>query len=296
MLYNIVVMIISGLIVLVPGTAAVGAVEDWMLVRSEDFSSKQQLSNLETFGDKGWLTARIRNEGKITIKDGFAHFETHDFQDSALIRITESLPENYKIRVKLGKVHFNLSNYEDVDYNAADFKYNRRWVENGFYWLTVTDRLVEDSSGEDWWHRYRKIVIDSDDHSGERLPLYMVYMNPDLDRSTGNWISGQGELLRTWSGDMWHTRLDNWEVAHRFSEEAWYTVELEKTGSHLVMRLFSSEGVALVETSPVSLNLIYGMGKNASEAEYAYIGEPHVDSYEGDAYVDKIELYYPARP
>ena len=71
---------------------------------------------------------------------------------------------------------------------------------------------------------------------------------------------------------------------------------MEKTGSHLVMRLLSSEGVSLDETSPVALDLIYGMGKNASEAEYAYIGEPHINSYEGDAYVDKIEFYLPARP
>ena len=55
----------------------------------------------------------------------------------------------------------------------------------------------------------------------------------------------------------------------------------------------ASQGVLLprMETAPVALDKIFGMGKNATENEWAYIGDPHVDSYEGEAWVDEIRLW-----
>jgi hypothetical protein len=275
--------------------------DGWILVRSETFDGSLELKDGVAFGDGGWLIPTIRRSGRITIDKGYAHFETADFRDSALLRITDSLPAEYKIRVKLGQVHYNISNYTDADFNTPGFKYNRHYLENGFYWLTLTDRAVEESSGEDWWHRYRKIVVDSDDHIGQHLPVYMVYMNPglgnpDMDRNSppGDWIGGKRDLLRSWSGGRWHTEPDNWEAAFHYDENAWYVVEVEKAHDNLVLRALDAAGKVIEETDPVPLDLIYAMGRQASPLEYAYVGEPHIDSYKGDALVDEIQLFVPA--
>lgn len=51
-----------------------------------------------------------------------------------------------------------------------------------------------------------------------------------------------------------------------------------------------------METTPVPLDTIFGMGKNATEHEWAYIGEPRVDSYEGEAWVEEIRLWVRKEP
>jgi hypothetical protein len=274
----------------------------WVLHRQETFDTAAVLQDRERIGQQGWLITRLRNGGSITVAGGRARFETPDFPDSALIRVFESLPAEYRVRVHVGLVDYGYENYETADYQNPAFKYNRLegsslWVENGFYWLTLTDRAVEADSGEDWWHRYRKMVMDSDDHLNgygtvhTERPLYMVYMNPDLDRSSGDWSSGVPNLLRTWSAGIWHTSTWNWEVAFQYSDVAWYQVEVEKSNGLLHLRVYDDLNVPIELADPVDLDLIYGMGVQASELEYAYVGEPHVDSYEGEAHVDEILLW-----
>lgn len=266
---------------------------NWKIHYSEKFTDVLKLTNGMSFGKDKWLTARIRGGGSITTGNGIAHFETPDFKDSALIQITKTLPDDYKITVKIGNVKYSINNYTDNDFGTKGFKYNRRYLENGFYWLAITDRLIEESSGEDWWHRYRKIVIDSDDHIGERYPVYMVYMNPDLNRAGGDWIGGMPNLLRCWSNGKWVTSEDNWEVAFRYDERSTYIVEFEKLKNMIIFRAFNEDGSLIAETEPVSADKVYGMGKQASSDEFAFIGEPHIDSYKGSAHIKEIQLSIP---
>jgi len=270
--------------------------QTWVLVRSEHFNSNQTLSDQVAFGDRDWLTTRIRNNGSIVVSDGRANIATPDFPDSAMIRIVESLPDEYKLRLRIGDVHYSTTEYEEEDFLDPDFKY--RWAdpnysddysENGLYWLTLTDRLIEPDSGEDWWHRYRKIVMDSDDHLNVPLPLYMVYMNPDLDRSQGNWIYGMSGLLRCWHDSEWHT--SGWLVGFNYEIDENYEVEIEKFAGYFKMRSYDSVGTIIEDTDWVDLNLIYAMRDIDTAPEYAYFGEPHIDSYEGSAWIDDIQLW-----
>jgi hypothetical protein len=286
--YRIVLMAVS-VVVLFDSNYSSGA--DWVLARQENFNLAGQLQDQQTFGDRGWLTTRIRNGGSVEVTGGHALISTPDFADSALVRITPRLPAEYKLRLRIGEVHYSVANYEQADYDNPDFKYDVSWVENGFYWLTLTDRPVQPDSGEDWWHRYRKIVIDSDDHTGVTRPLYMVYMNPDLDRSSGDWLNGQAALLRCWSAGQWHTENWNWEVAFAYEDSANYEVEIEKSAGQLIMRAFDSSGILIEETDPLDFDLIYAMSEGSTASEYAYFGEPHIDSYEGDAWIDDIRLW-----
>ena len=45
------------------------------------------------------------------------------------------------------------------------------------------------------------------------------------------------------------------------------------------------------EPTPVNLGDIYAM---SGQVSYAYVGEPHIDSYEGAAFIDVISLWLPA--
>lgn len=100
-------------------------------------------------------------------------------------------------------------------------------------------------------------------------------------------------MLRCWDGKVWHKTKWNWERAFTYQEDQWYSVEIEKSAGALVMRGFDSRGTLLegMETVPVPLDEIFGMGKAATKDEWAYIGEPHVDSYKGEAWVDEIQLW-----
>jgi endonuclease/exonuclease/phosphatase family metal-dependent hydrolase len=269
--------------------------QNWKVIYDEKFSNGANIHDGQSFGTDGWLTASIRNGGSITDKDGGAYFETKQFQGSALIRISNSLPKEYKLSVVLGKIRYGIDRYEEFDFFTKGFKYNKKYLENGFYWIALTDRLVEQDSGEDWWHRYRKVVIDCDDHINEKNPVYMVYMNPDLDRNGGDWTGGQSTLLRCWSNGKWVTKEDNWEVAFRYNERSWYRVEIEKVDNHMTFRAIAEDGTIITESAPVHVDDIYGMGKQASKEEFAYIGEPHVDSYKGDAIVKQITLSVPIK-
>ena len=89
--------------------------DDWVVYKHETFDSPAIFSNLDTFGDDNWLTAEIRNDAIITVSNGMAHFLTVDFPGQALIRITDTLPDEYKIRVRLGNVNFSYLDYEAYD-------------------------------------------------------------------------------------------------------------------------------------------------------------------------------------
>jgi len=269
--------------------------DQWILSKVETFDSDAELKHGQTFGEAGWLTATLRGKGSITISNGFAHFRTPNFPDSALLRVTDSLPREYRLRVRLGRIDYDTANYDAGDLANPGFKYKSAakggGLENGFYWITLTDRLVEENSGEDWWHRYRKVVIDSDDHKGVQFPVYMVYMNPDLDRSVGDWTGGRPHLLRTWSNGRWHSGAWDWEAAFNYRPDAYYEVEIEKAAGKLILRAFDGSGGLIAETAPVDQNDVYSMGVHDSGVEYAYVGEPHIDSYKGEAYVDSISLW-----
>jgi len=296
-------LILASLVVCL--SSAVSA--EWALLHEETFDFKEELRDRQTFGDDGWLSVRLRGKGaKITVRDGAAHFQTPDFRDSALIRLTKSLPDEYRLRAKVGRVDYDISNYERPDdFDAPEFKYEwPKYIENGFYWLTLTDRLVQPNSGEEFWHRFRKVVIDSDDHVGVPKPVYMAYMDPepdpkyDREKAEPAWIKGVPGMLRCWDGKNWHTSRWNWEVAFNYEDTEWYSVEIEKTDCHLIMRAYDSSGKLIpgMETTPVALDKIFGMGENATKHEWAYIGEPHVDSYEGEAWVDEICLWVRKEP
>lgn len=262
----------------------------WQLLYQENFDSPFEGTDGETFGDNNWLILQLRNDGVITVENGYAQLNAPDFWNAALIRSTRILPPEYKIRTKIGYINYDLANYEQADFDDPDFNNHFNHPENGMYFLTVTnDTCIGSECAEQWWHFHRKMVIDVDNHvnwsgGGETFhPVYMVYMDPEVGGAGGN-------LLRTWDGDIWDTSEDNWNVVYTYEYDTWYYAELEKINDSITLRLYDGAKNIIEGTDPVSLDLVFAMD---DPTEFLYVGEPHTDDYEGNVRIDEITLLIP---
>ncbi|MBD3258672.1 hypothetical protein GF377_09590 [candidate division GN15 bacterium] len=261
----------------------------WTLVYQENFDTPFEAQDGQTFGGDDWLIFQLINGGRITVANGYARLDTPDFWNAALIRSTNILPPEYKIRTKIGHINYDLTNYEQADYDHPDFEDHNGYYENGMYFLTVTnDICVGNECAEYWWHYHRKMVIDVDNHlnyggGGETFhPIFMVYMDPATN-------SG-GNLLRTWNGAVWDSSAWNWNVAHTYNYDTWYYAELEKRDGHITLRLYD-ENKQIIESPPaIAFEHVFAMD---DPTEYLYVGEPHTDDYEGDVRIDEITLLVP---
>ncbi len=258
----------------------------WDTVYHESFDSNFIAVDGQNFGTDDWLIFQLINGGAITIENGYAQLNANDFQMAALIRSANILPAEYKLRTKIGYINYDLTNYEQADFDDPQFNSHGGFYENGMYFLTVTDDTCSGNEcAELWWHYHRKMVIDIDNHlnsgGGETIhPIYMVYMSPDTN-------SG-GNLLRTWNGSAWDTSPWNWNVAATYDSTQWYYAELEKQNGLLTLRLYDENKIIIEETTPVSLSLVNAMD---NPTEYLYLGEPHTDDYEGNVRIDEITLF-----
>jgi hypothetical protein len=260
----------------------------WTIKYQENFDSAFEGTHGQTFGGDDWLIFQLLNGGRIIIANGYAWLEAQDFQNAALIRSTEVLPDEYKIRTKIGYLNYDLTNYEQADYDNPAFNDHDGWYENGMYFLTITDdTCIGNQCAELWWHYHRKMVIDVDNHlraSGGQVfhPVYMVYMDPTTNEG--------GNRLRTWDGVEWDESPWNWNVAYTYAYNTWYYAELEKKDGHITLRLYDENKNILENPPPVPLDKVFAM----DEPEFFYVGEPHTDDYEGDVRIDEITLLLPS--
>jgi hypothetical protein len=263
---------------------------NWQILYQENFDSAFEAVDEQSFSKDNWLTFQLINNGNITVENGYAQVNAPEFWQAALIRSTRILPPEYKIRTKIGYINYDLSNYEQEDYDNPAFNDHSGHYENGMYFLTVTnDTCAGNQCAEEWWHYHRKMVIDVDNHldwdsPGEIFhPLYMVYMAPETN-------SG-GNLLRTWTGNIRDSSAWNWNVAYIYDYDTWYYAELEKSNGQIILRLYDENKSIIEETAAVDINLVYAMDDTV---EYLYLGEPHTDDYEGNVRLDEITLLIPA--
>lgn len=260
----------------------------WTIKYEENFDSAFVGVHGQTFGGDDWLIFQLINGGAITIANGYAWLEAQDFQNAALIRSTSVLPDEYKIRTKIGYINYDLTNYEQADYNNPAFNDHDGWYENGMYFLTITDDTCSGNQcAELWWHYHRKMVIDVDNHlraSGGQVfhPVYMVYMDPTTNEG--------GNRLRTWDGVEWDESPWNWNVAYTYASATWYYAELEKKDGHITLRLYDQNQNILENPPPVTLDKVFAM----DVPDFFYVGEPHTDDYEGDVRIDEITLLLPS--
>lgn len=258
--------------------------EGWKIQYQENFDSPFEAADGQTFGTDDWLIFQLINGGTITVANGYAQLNAPDFWNAALIRSTAVLPDEYKVRTRIGYINYDLANYEQADFDDPDFNDHGGNYENGMYFLTITnDTCSGNQCAEGWWHYHRKMVIDIDNHlesgGGEVFhPVYMVYMASETNVG--------GNLLRTWDGVAWDESPWNWNVAYTYAYDTWYYAELEKKDGHITLRLYDESQNLLEEPPPVPFNQVFAM----DEPDFLYVGEPHTDDYEGDVRIDEITL------
>ncbi len=262
----------------------------WDTLYHENFDSNFTAIDGEKFGTDNWLIFQLLNNGSIIIENGYAQLNAPDFWNAALIRSTHILPAEYKLRTKIGYINYDLTNYEQDDYDHSDFNSHSGFYENGMYFLTVTnDTCIANECAEQWWHYHRKMVIDIDNHLGSGgvetfHPIYMVYM--------GHQYTSVGNVLRTWDGSSWDESTWNWHVAATYEYDSWYYAELEKINNSITLRLYDGDKVIMEQTSSVPLDKVFAMDDST---EFLYLGEPHTDDYEGNVRIDEITLMIPSQ-
>jgi len=275
-------------------TAILDPFEDtgWVELYRENFSIPFVGVDDATFGRNNWLTFNLYNGGQITGDGNYAFINTPDFSNVALIRSTDSLPYEYKLRVRFGNVNYDWANYElplDVTNGLND---HSGVYENGIYLIALSNNTCAGNDcNESWWHYNRKAVMDIDDHVGVSHPFYMVYMDPATNEP------GYGNILRPWNGtgNFWNTVGSwNWDVAYTYNPTTWYYAEFEKKNNQLIYRLYDESENLLEESAPVDLTTTQVYAMNHA-LEYLYIGEPHSDDYEGNATIDDITLLVPSK-
>jgi len=279
----------------------------WTLLHDETFDTPDTLSsNLDVYGTDGWLTFYNYAAGTIYIKadSGYGHLVSSNFDDVTLLRSTDTLPDEYKIRVKIGKINFGLDQY-DMPTDSLDPNFNKHSgnLENGIYWLCITHDTCYGTGAsecqEDWWHLNRKIIIDSDEHivwgsctpppcSTVSTPLYTIWLSPDDDADDMDELHSWDTTTGDWAAQ------DLWRASIVYSPDEWYWVEFEKYNDSLVMRVYDSNQDTLIETKHQSLTDVTGFGASpANSPGWFYMGDPHHDDYEGDAKIGEIQIWVP---
>lgn len=278
-----------------PAEPIPGSFDDagWTLQYEETFDSEFEGANNMNFGTDNWLTMRLTGgTSGISVAGGYAQVNSPQFSDVALIRTTDTLPSEYKMRLKIGHINYDLSNYEQADIEDPNFDSHEGLLENGCYWLTIAeDTCYQTECAEAWWHLNRKLVIDVDNHL-ESLspdveivhPLYMVSLGQNV-HSGMNWLqcwdtTGTG----TWDYSEW-----NWLVAYTYALSTWYYAEIERSDGYYTLRFYDGLKNLIEETTPIAASTLDGYGA----PDWGFTGEPHSDDYEGDCRVDEIQLFVP---
>lgn len=278
--------------------ATPGAFNDagWTLLYEEDFDNEDMFDDAQTFGTSDWLTAFTAQTGGIVASTyGVGYIATSNFDEVAMIRSTDPLPADFKVRLKVGYINFDLDNYSVEDLADANFNNHNGYLENGTYFLTIAkDTCSGTECAEDWWHLNRKMVMDVDSHYDSidpphpvERPVYMVTLDT-AEHYGMNW-------LKTWDttgAGAWDNSEWNWNVVYTYELATWYYAELECYGGAYTLRFYDADKNIIEETTPMGIDSLVGLG----DPNWLYIGEPHSDDYEGNYQVDEIQLLVPGSP
>lgn len=207
-------------------------------------------------------------------KTGALHEISNSYRDSAIIRSTNPLPSTYKISAVVGKIDYGLENIRGL---GMDPEYSEGpQNENGCYLLVITDTEPTGNHTNDWWHQHRKVCIDVDNNiwgHGMPNPIFMVYFDNNNDLASFNGSTNQWEF--------------EWINAVRYEPSSWYKVEIEKTQSKFIMRIYDDGGTLLKEGS-VSLKEIWN--EDGKHPDYLVIGDPHENYYQGSMKIKSISM------
>jgi hypothetical protein len=241
----------------------------------EDFKKPLQAVSGKSFGRMDQLTFELFRNGTFVIDgSGIATQKSDSYRDSAFIRSTQALPKTYKITIVAGEIDYNLDKIEklpkDPEYPEGPNN------ENGVYLLSITDVKPEGHHTNIWWHQHRKLVIDVDNNAwghGMPNPIFMVY----FDREN-RLVSYDG------AAEEWQRA---WKKAVTYSPGQWYKIEVEKTKTQFIMRIFNTRG-GLLKEGRVDLKEVWH--EDGFHPDYLVVGDPHENYYQGSLKIKSIAI------
>ncbi|WP_041453266.1 hypothetical protein [Anaeromyxobacter dehalogenans] len=256
--------------------------------------------------------------------------------DATVLRPSAPLPARYRISVRVGFPSFGdgvaggLNGYDGPADAGPWWPGEDATRQNGFYWLTILDRLPRPHVNT-WIHHHRKVVVDSDNHyppwmeiwdggrfvwSGEH-PVMLFALDgtqpgaertgpPFLSYSDGAWQpSGAIRAVDAYLPDTWY-RVTIERDGPR------YTVEVSgrfRYGGEQTYRATIDAAAACVFHYPVDAAEAAGAARCVDEGAFASVGpayprwpaggvwpdwfmlgDPHVNYYEGSVLYDDLVL------
>jgi hypothetical protein len=241
----------------------------------EDFRQPVEAVSGKSFGRSNQLTFELFRNGTFAIDgSGEAKQKSESYRDSAFIRSTEALPKTYKITVVAGEIDYNLDKIEKLpkDPEYPEGPQN----ENGCYLLSITDEKPTGHHTNIWWHQHRKLVIDVDNNTwghGMPNPVFMVY----FDRA--NTLVSYDGIADEWQRE--------WKKAVTYEPAKWYKIEVEKTKTQFILRIFDNKG-KLLKQGRVDLKDIWH--EDEFHSDYFVVGDPHENYYQGSMKIKSIAV------
>ncbi len=222
-----------------------------------------------------------------------------DHTDATVLRTTQPLGNAYQICARVGHIRFGTgegANGYDGGERSDPWIPGDATAENGCYFGALS-RVVPRPHNNALAHYTRVAFIDSDNNlegwtrrwdpasrqfvSDGRHPIMMGLVDSSQPaRAEDGWpflAFAQGE----WHGPGELTAVD------AYKEDAWYTVCFERAGTQLTMRIagdFLTGGI----TSYEAVHELHD-----DEPIYWFLGDPHINYYEGSMLIDDITLTLP---
>jgi len=168
-----------------------------------------------TYGQNGWLTVELygrdsdkdgipESGGKFVEENGTAKIISTLHTDAAIIRSTDKLPSKYKIELTVSNVNFGgekngnwnydnkFNGYDSSDGNesAGPWENGSATIENGLYFLCITDYANPAPHNNVFIHHHRKFVIDTDNNNEDGYTWSKVW-----DVNTGRAVTDGSHYL-----------------------------------------------------------------------------------------------------
>ncbi len=314
-----------------------------------------------TYGEDGWLTFEqygrdSNNDGKpeaggqFVNNDGKAKLISTNHTDAAIIRSTKPLPVKYRIEVTVSDINFGgqkdgswnfdgkQNGYSSGNENAGPWDTSdgvtplSAVVENGVYFLCITDYANPAPHNNTFIHHHRKIVMDTDNN----IEAWSNVWDPTLKQAVRDgshyvnmvWLNGSDFGSDRNGNDFVSYTPGGWQTDSTFTDKyidgESYVFAIERDGESYTMsisgkfffggqttykatRKFTEypqtwhynqtpeeyQGQDLNQVKVYDGKTYNTWPKGSAYPDYFFFGDPHINYYEGTTEFDNVKLYLP---
>jgi len=314
-----------------------------------------------TYGDDGWITVELYGRdndkdgipetgGQFVNERGKAKLVSTSHYDGAILRSTRPLPSRYRIEVTVSNIDFGgrrggsweylgkLNGY-DGNESSAPWRFSDQditpipaVVENGLYFLCITDYERPAPHNNVFIHHHRKVVMDNDNN----VPAWSSVWNHNLwgPENEGSqyvsmiWLNGE-TFGSPWTGNRHFSYtpggFQNGPIfvdQYLYGETYIFAIErdvdaytLSVTGrfarggqrTYTARKPFRDKPVTwhynqtAQEYGPDNYDEVVTFGgkplhtwpQGSVYPDHFLLGDPHINFYEGTAEFDDLALYVP---